>query len=388
VITSEARPRRAARGPAIAGVLTAVGLWGASCAPRQPALPAERLAGWTVVGDAVLPSPAPDGTARPDVGGLSGAFYDERRGVLYAVSDDRARPRLVTFAVEVAPALRVTPRDVIPLERPHTRARSLDAEGVAPAPGGHLFVSSEGNAADPGAPAPGIYEYTRDGRFVRSLPLPRRYLGSQDGSGMRDNGAFEGLTSSPDGKRLFAAIESSLRQDGADADFERGAVVRLLAYELPVLGPPREYAYRTDPLQRPDTFGDASGEAGVAAILALDAKALLVLERGFVRETTGAGARSANTIRIYRVALDSRAEITGRTSLLDRPPAAVLEKTLVLDGASIAAGLSAPLRSLENFEAMTFGPRLPDGRPTLLLISDDNFSERQVTAVVVLAMGP
>jgi hypothetical protein len=36
---------------------------------------------------------------------------------------------------------------------------------------------------------------------------------------------------------------------------------------------------------------------------------------------------------------------------------------------------------------MTFGPRLPDGSMSLMLISDDNFSDRQVTAVVVLAFG-
>ena len=44
------------------------------------------------------------------------------------------------------------------------------------------------------------------------------------------------------------------------------------------------------------------------------------------------------------------------------------------------------LRALENFEAMTFGPRLSDGRTSLLLLSDDNFSARQVTAMLVLGL--
>ncbi len=324
---------------------------------------------------------------RPDVGGLSGAYYDARRQRLFAVSDDRERPRLVTLEVTVSSGVRITTREVVPLQLPHQGRRTLDAEGVAPAPNGHLYVSSEGNAADPNEPAPGVYEYTRQGRFVRSLPLPRRYLGSGDGSGMRDNGAFEGLTVSPDGRRLFAATESSLRQDGEAPGFEHGAISRLLVYDLPFVGAaPREYAYRIDPVPRPQAFAEAEGEIGVAEILALSSRELLVLERGYVREVALRGARSANSIRIYHVTLTADADVTGRTSLLEQPPAAVLKKTLVLDGATIAPELSPQLRALENFEAMTFGPRLPDGSPSLMLISDDNFSERQVTAVVVLAL--
>jgi hypothetical protein len=339
-----------------------------------------------VIGDAVLAADRGAST-RPDIGGLSGAYYDARRQRLFAVSDDRERPRLVTMDVRVESGVQVTPRTVVPLQLPHQGRRTLDVEALAPAPNGHLYVSSEGNAADPNEPAPGIYEYTREGRFVRSLPLPRRYLGSGDGSGMRDNGAFEGLTVSPDGRRLFAATESSLRQDGDAPGFEHGAISRVLVYDLPLVSAaPREYAYRIDPVPRPQAFGNAEGDIGVAEILALSARDLLVLERGYVREVALRGARSANSIRIYQVTLTADADVTGRTSLVEQPPAAVLKKTLVLDAASIAQELSPQLRALENFEAMTFGPRLADGNLSLMLISDDNFSDTQVTAVVVLAL--
>lgn len=354
------------------------------CASRAP-FPVSVSAPLIVIGDAILTTNDGSSSTRADVGGLSGAYYDPRVGRLYAVSDDRERPRLVTMEVSVAEGVRLTRRDVVPLQLPHQGRRTLDAEGLAPAPNGRLYVSSEGNAADPHEPAPGIYEYTRQGRFVRSLPLPRRYLGSGDGSGMRDNGAFEGLTVSPDGQRLFVATESSLRQDGEAPGFEHGAISRLLVYELPIVGTPREYAYRIDPITRPQAFGEAEGDIGVAEILALSGRELLVLERGYVRELRG--ARSANSIRLYHVSLTSDAEVTGRTSLVEEPPAAVLKKRLVLDVAALAPELSPPLRALENFEAMTFGPRLPDGSASLLLISDDNFSERQVTAIVVLAFG-
>jgi hypothetical protein len=35
---------------------------------------------------------------------------------------------------------------------------------------------------------------------------------------------------------------------------------------------------------------------------------------------------------------------------------------------------------------MTFGPRLPDGRATLLLVSDDNFSPAQRTWFLLFAI--
>jgi 3-phytase len=136
----------------------------------------------------------------------------------------------------------------------------------------------------------------------------------------------------------------------------------------------------------PDGFGAAMGSSGVADVVALSSTELLVLERSYVEERGGTSPRRANTIRLYRVALDAAAEISGRESLRERPPAALLRKSLVFDAATVANRLSERLRTLENFEAMTFGPRLPDGRASLLLLSDDNFSARQVTAMIVLAV--
>jgi 3-phytase len=336
-----------------------------------------------VVGDAVLDrAPSTDGR-RPDVGGVSGAYYDRRTNRLLAVSDDHGRPRLLEFAVEVAPAVRLRPRRAVVLQLPGNR--TLDAEGIAPAPGGGLFVSSEGDPADAGEPAAGVYEYRRDGRFVRSLPLPRAVAGDGRGGGMRTNGSIEALSLSPSRTRLFAGVESSLRQDGRETGFDEGALVRFLVYDLErPAAAPREFAYRTDPMPRPDGFEEASGDGGVAEVLALSDTELLVLERIYVRERALVAPRAENTIRIYRTSLDPAAEITGRQSLGDEPPAAVLAKTLLLDLADVAPQLSTPLRALENFEAMAFGPPLPDGSPTLLLLSDDNFSSRQVTALLVL----
>jgi hypothetical protein len=41
---------------------------------------------------------------------------------------------------------------------------------------------------------------------------------------------------------------------------------------------------------------------------------------------------------------------------------------------STAEGMSPELAPLDNFEGMVFGPDLPDGSRTLIIVSDDNFN--------------
>ena len=369
--------------------LTLVVALSLACGARRVPLPPAGNARLVVVGDAVLPAMNAPGRPRVDVGGLSGAFYDVERNRLYAVADDRERPRVIGFDVSVAPEVTLVPLELVPLQPPPGPRRTLDAEGLAPSPDGHFFVSSEGDPAVAVAPVAGIHEYTRDGRFVRSLPLPAPFIGRDATSGMRLNLSLEALSASPGGRWLFAAMESSLRQDGPAADFGRGATVRLLAYDLKdPAAPPREYAYQTDPMERPRAWAAADGDAGVVDVLALGDEDLLVLERGYIVEADTNTPRRANTIRIYRVRLEATAEITGRVSLASEPPGAVLSKRLVLDLATVAGGLRDRLRDLENFEGISFGPRLPDDQPTVLLLSDDNFSPDQVTALVVLRWSP
>jgi len=62
----------------------------------------------------------------------------------------------------------------------------------------------------------------------------------------------------------------------------------------------------------------------------------------------------------------------------------VTEKRLLLDFDDIVDKLTTP--KLDNFEGMVLGPRLPDGRRSLILASDDNFSSAQRTVFVALAL--
>lgn len=70
-----------------------------------------------------------------------------------------------------------------------------------------------------------------------------------------------------------------------------------------------------------------------------------------------------------------------------------LQKELLVDlldcpsgGAKVAPGAVQANPLLDNFEALTLGPVLPDGRQSLVLVSDDNFNRSQTTRVIVLAV--
>lgn len=353
-------------------------LSGASCAWRGPVrLPQAPVPqGLDVVGAVILPETRM-GELSTVIAELSGAWYDESSKQLITVMDRRDQSAIITFDLRIEPDVALTPVRAARTERALAQ-RPLDLEGVAPAGGDHLFISSEGEAGNPEAPSPGVFEFTKEGRLVRSLPIPAAYLG------LRPNLGFEGLTAAPDGSRLFAAAEGSLRQDGEPATALRGALTRILSLDPTGKTRAREYAYQTEPIP-PLTAGAGSrGDNGVPEVLALGPADLLVLERAYVEETA-TGGRSANAIRIFHVRLDPASEISGRWSLNDGAPVQPLKKSLVLDLSTLAGRLPARLANLENFEAMSFGPALADGRRTLLLLSDNNCSDTQVTALVVLA---
>lgn len=353
----------------------------ASCAWRGPVrvAPAPVPSAFDVVGAVLLPETR-IGDMSAVIAELSGAWYDPDRRELLTVIDRRDQSTIIAMDLRVEPAVTLTPVRAARVERAVPQ-RTMDLEGIAPAGNGHVFISSEGETGNPDAPSPGVFEYTREGRFVRSLPIPAAYLG------LRSNLGFEGLTVAPDGSRVFAAAEGSLRQDGAPATFALGGLTRILSLDPTGLTRPREYAYRTEPIPALPGGADVRGDNGVPEVLAIGPADLLVLERAYVEEKS-TGGRSANAIRIFHVHLDTASDVSGRWSLTEGAAVEPLKKTLVLDLATLAPRLPPRLANLENFEAMSFGPPLADGRRTLLLLSDNNCSDTQVTALVVLAFSP
>lgn len=327
-----------------------------------------------------------DGTL---VGGLSGISYDPGRDCYYVISDDRSATgpaRFYTMRLSVSDrgVEAATISAVHPLLDEHGRPferRSSDSlppvvppdpEGIAFDAGRQrLYWSSEGERriGGPGGPVltdPWVRMAGRTGNYLGEFALPPELAMSAQPTGSRRNTTLEGLTLSPDGGLLFAAIEGPGYDDGAPPDQAHGALTRITAYR-PDAGadPVAQYAYRLEPASAPAETN------GLTDLLALSDTTFLVIERAFsVRPT----------VRIFRADIDGATDVLGAPALTGTA-VTPMSKTLIAD-LSTTPGLDP----LDNIEGITLGPRLPDGRQTLVLVSDDNFSPRQVTQFVAFAV--
>jgi hypothetical protein len=321
-------------------------------------------------------------------GGVSGLTTRYAGTELLGISDAQQGGRVYRFTIEgVGGDLRVTPTTFIPLQMVPGNYRP-DHESLALLANGDLLVSSEGSSREPRLP-PAIAEYGPHGEFIRLLPLRDRYVPETSGPmthGARGNAGFESLTLSPDGRRLFTATETALVQDGEPASFAAGTRARILEYVARhgTYEPAREFAYDVERLDTPP-FAPGVFVNGLVDLLALSRTTLLALERSYVEDAANT-ARNINCIRVFRIALAGATDISRIESLKDHPDVVPVTKTLLIDLAKVQGLNQQLVGTLDNFEGMTFGPLLPDGRPTLLLVSDDNFNKAQRTWFLLFAI--
>lgn len=336
-------------------------------------------------GEAVIPTG--HAFAGTTVGGLSGIVYDRKRDVYFSLSDDPSQfdpARFYTLQVDISDG-RLDPGDVGFLDVTTLKAPdgqpfapfSLDPEGIALTKDDTLVITSEGFAnrlIDPFVRVFGL-----DGEPLRDLPLPSYFLPAADGSrGVRLNLAFESAATPPNGRFLFSGLEGALVQDGPAATLAAGSPARLLRHNLQTGRLDRQFLYVTDPIAEPPVPAGSFAVSGLVDLLPLNNEFLLAMERSFSVGAPGTG----NTIRLYRVAVPGADDIDGVESLaglLDSVEP--VEKTLLLD----LDTLGIPL---DNVEGMTFGPDLPDGRRSLILVSDNNFSPFQFTQFLLFAVSP
>lgn len=322
-------------------------------------------------------------------GGISGLAARERGEELLGISDDHDGVRVYRFRISGdGPAFRVDVVGQIPLDAV-AGPGGLDPEAIAVLPDGNLLIASDGIGTEPRVP-PALVEYTPHGSFVRSLPVRDRFVPNPAGplqKGVRSNAGFESLTIVPDGDRLLTATEGPIVQDGEPVTVGRGAAVRLLEYvrDGEAYEPGREFVYLVEPVPRPP-FEPGVAVNGLVELLALDDDEFLALERSYVEER-GPSEQSLNRIRLFRIGLAGATDVSSHESLREMSGVTPVPKTLVLDLSELQ-GLSPELTpGLDNFEGLAFGPRLPDGRSSLIIVSDDNFNESQRTWFLQLAVG-
>jgi len=350
----------------------------------------------------VAPGTRFDALGDEPLGGISGVAYDASSGNWIALADARSSSRFYELSVVFdGSALHVQPIGLTRLHDGEGKAfpeNVLDPEGIAETPWGTLLISTEADSRREPVEQAKLLEFDVRGRFLRRFELPEKFVieGWPPEKGIRHNLGFESLTVSPDGTKLFVGGEESLLQDGPEATFEHAALCRIIEYSVGdgEITPFAEYAYLLGPVTWPATLNgveltDVDLDVGLVELVALTETKLLALERDWIRERAGA-RRGLNRVRIFLVDVSEATDVSGVSSLENglehggefRP----VRKELLLDFDDIVPKLSPEFRRLDNFEAMGLGPVLPDGGRSLLVVSDDNFSERQRSAFFLFSL--
>lgn len=270
---------------------------------------------------------------------------------------------------------------------------SLDPEGFAVGTNGNFYISDEYG--------PSVYEFNASGSFVRAFATPNNILPLASGtpnyvdgrptitSGRQDNRGFEGLTLSPDGRKLYTVLQAPLVNEGSP-DGRSSQNLRIVEYDTVTGQNLAQYAYTLESLEdinaripgdEEDFDSDDQGRSiGLSAITALNDSEFLVIERDNrgIGEADPTGEEPVSSKRVYKIDLSKATDISnislsGTNTLPD--DVNTVSKSLFLD---IADSLQASGQAIpEKFEGLAIGPQLTDGSYAVLIGTDNDFSVTQ-----------
>ncbi|MGY5850244.1 esterase-like activity of phytase family protein [Salegentibacter sp. F14] len=312
------------------------------------------------------------------VGGLSGVDFYE--GAYYFVADQASNPRI--YKVEIPLVNRsidtVMITELIQLDKQagFFKKSTPDLEGLRiDEETSEIVISSEGAIQNGKDPA--LFHISLQGDYLFHYDLPE-YFKASGNQKPRNNGVFEGLTESIDQSGYWVAMELPLVKDGPKPKiYPTESPVRITKFNKASKSAERQFAYMLDGISKfPINWFAVNG---VTEILAYDEDKFLVMERSY---SAGYGT-GGNSIKIFDVDA-SKATNTLQMEDLSKDQYIPAEKNLVFDFKSIKGFLEQEI--IDNIEGMSFGPVLPNGKQSLLLVSDDNFSSfgPQITQIILL----
>jgi hypothetical protein len=367
--------------PAVLGFAIAISVGLAGCGGSDAPINQERSVGSIkLIGQQILPRRMEfQGTV---VGGLSGVDYDAANNRYVFMSDDRTTtdsnnaPRFYTgsLAFNETSFSGVQFLSTVTMKQPDGSVypkvpdmKVADPESVRIDPvNGNLVWTSEGDRTISATGSriidPFIREMRADGTHVREYSLPPMFRMAGTDTGPRGNLAFEGLSFTPDKTRAVVIAEGPLFSDGPSPTTTAGAVSRITVFDRATGAAVAQYAYPVDKVQAVPVPATAFSVSGATEILAVTNTRFLVLERSFSVGVVG------NQVRLYEI------DLSNATNVLNTPALAggtytPVSKRLVLDFET----LKAQLGGVANLEGMTFGPKLANGRDSLVVVADDNF---------------
>ena len=324
------------------------------------------------------------------VGGLSGIDFDAKQNLYYLICDDRSAinpARFYTASIKLSNKGidTVLIKDVFFLKDaagqnfPNNKQDKFnvpDPEAMRIAHKDNLLVwSSEGertvNARDTILSDPAIYVVDRQGGYKSKIALPDNLRMRVTEAGPRQNGVLEGMSFHPNGHHLFVSLEEPRYEDGPRADLrDTTAYVRFYDINWSTKKFQGEYAYQLDPVATAPTPSNAFRVNGIPDILSLGNGQFLVIERSF---STG---RIQCTIKVFLADFSKATDIRNIPSLSTNTQFTPATKKLLLNMDSLGV-------FTDNIEGVCWGPKLPNGKRSLIFVSDNNFSPLQQTQLLL-----
>lgn len=320
------------------------------------------------------------------VGGLSAIDY--ANNTWYLLSDDKNSPRFYTASINYDAThfndisltglvtLLNTNNQPFNNSEADPEAMRIDLES------GKVIWTSEGDINK--GINPFIREASISGQFSREFELPNIFqVSTVANHGPRNNSTFESISLAANKKGYWTCLEEPLKQDGDKASFfsEKKHPVRISYLKKEEATFNDQYAYQIDKVARKPIPNDAFSVNGVVEILAVDEHYLLVMERSYSVGYTDGG----NNIKVYLADLSTASEISTLKELKTASYQHV-KKTLLFDFEDIRDQLSQ--QRVDNIEGMAFGPDLPNGHRTIVMVSDNNFNPIQITQLIAFEVIP
>lgn len=330
------------------------------------------------------------------VGGLSGIDYDANRNLYYMICDD---PSAINPARFYTAQILISEKgiDTVIFVKVDTlldkdgkpypdirkdRIHSADVEAMRYDPSrDEMIWSSEGQRVIKDSirdlQNPAIVISDRNGKYKDSFVLPPNMHIRLEEKGPRHNSVFEGLSFDENHSHVFINVEEPLYEDGLKAGTgDSTAVIRILKFNRRLKECVAQYAYEVDPVPYPANPPGAFIINGVPDILYLGTDKFIVIERAF---STG---RVPADVRIYFGDAKDAEDIAAIPSLEIQPARKMISKKLLFD-----INKQVPF-DIFNIEGVTFGPVLSNGHRSLLLVTDNNFDDKQKTQFFLFEVLP
>ncbi|MEZ4841814.1 MAG: esterase-like activity of phytase family protein [Flavobacteriaceae bacterium] len=295
------------------------------------------------------------------VGGLSG--IDCQNGMYYLVCDDAFDARYYTANIHIEnnTIADIKFTDVFKIK---DSVHFLDLESIRFDPiTKKVMITSEGSIKRGKDPL--LFSVNPSGE-ITTVKIPDELLANSPQK-PRNNGTLEGFCVSYDEKGYWIAMELPLEADGPEPAFENAnSPVRITYIDAKLQQPTRQFAYYLEPIIK-EPRGDFAVN-GLTDILQYEKDKFFVIERAY---SSGWGTQG-NTVKIFRVDISDASNTLNSNSLKDEMYVSA-HKELLFDLETIRGQLTENI--IDNIEGISFGPLLPNGNKSLILVADNNFNQ-------------